>query len=181
MSVATALPYDNMANFNLRQEPFKLPDTANFIKTVVVTFALTLLTLASLLTSLLWQTIQLKNEKEDSQEQIIKALKKEFPELKKEAEGEVEESLDDQCDSIIKNAENELNKELETLFKFSTRSRTSMIHYLFELTQRIDKKALGFDVERIMITDKQIILKAHVRDEHALKLLEKKPTRIRSL
>lgn len=176
MSVATALPYQNAAEFNLRQMPFELPHTTSFIKLVLVALILTVLIVGSLFTNLLWQTISLRTEKEDSQLQVIKALKNEFPTLKKKSgeEGEEEqESLDDQFDTIIKDAESALKTELETLFKFSTRSRASMINYLFELTQRIDKKALGFNVERITINDKDIILKAHVRDEHALKVLEK--------
>lgn len=176
MSVAMTLMYENSTDFNLRKVPFELPNSISFVKTILTTLCLTLLILGTLLTNLLWQTIRLKNEKEESQQQVIKTLKNEFPELKKKSEEEgenEEETIDDQFDAIISDADNKLKKELETLFKFSTRSRTSMIHYLFELTQRIDKKALGFEVERITINDKDIILKAHVRDEHALRLLEK--------
>ncbi len=172
MSLATALTYESTANFNLRQGTFELPGSVSFIKLFMVTLILTLLVLGTLLTSLIWQNVRLSSEKEESQQEVINALRKQFPSLKKDEKDEDEEEpLDDRFANTVSSAKVKLKDELEMLFKFSIQSRTSMIHYLFELTQRIDKKALDFEIEQMTINDKEIILKAHVRDEKALRAL----------
>lgn len=172
MSLAIALTYADTAEFNMRKGSFELPGSVSFIKTIAVTIILTLLIVGSLLTSLIWQNMRLSNEKEEMQTEVIKELRKQFPSLKKDAsEEDEEEPLDDRFESTISSAKTKLKDELEMLFKFSIQSRTSIIHYLFELTQQIDKKALDFEIEQMTINDKEIILKAHVRDEKALRAL----------
>src|SRR5205814_675388 len=61
----------------------------------------------------------------------------------------------------------------ETWFAFSNQSRASFLQYLLELTANIDTKSTGLDVEHIALSEKEMILKARVRDYEALKVLER--------
>jgi type IV pilus assembly protein PilM len=172
MSVATAFVFPETELFNLRKGPFELVAMGNFIKSMIVTLALTLLIVIGLLVNVIWNNSRLNSEKEDSQKEVITALKKQFPSIAKEADEEAE-TTSDIFDDTIQKAQQELKNELETLSKFSHKSRGSFIHYLFELTQRIDKRALGFRVDRIVMNDKEISMTAHVRDADAIQLLER--------
>jgi hypothetical protein len=51
--------------------------------------------------------------------------------------------------------------------------RPSFLTYLLELTSKIDKKDLGFTIDKLTITESTIMMTAHVRDHTALALLEK--------
>ena len=64
-------------------------------------------------------------------------------------------------------------KKKQPGLRFSSASRASYLKILLELKSKIDVDALGFVIEKLTIKEGQMILKAHVRDYNALKLLEK--------
>lgn len=51
-------------------------------------------------------------------------------------------------------------------------STFTLLEYLLELTSKIDKAAIGLDVEKLIITPDSIVLKAQVKDYDALRTLE---------
>jgi hypothetical protein len=171
MSVATAFVFPETEQFNLRKGPFELMPMGGFIKSMIVTLTLTLIIVIGLIISVVWSTSRLSSAKDEWQKEVITALKKQFPAITKDADDEGE-TTSDIFDTTIQKAQQELKNELETLSKFSHKSRGSFIQYLFELTQRIDKKALGFRIDRLIITDKDITMTAHVKDEKVIPILE---------
>lgn len=171
MSVATAIVTPETDRFNLRKGSFAKEDLSQFVLPLMVTIVMTLMIVGSLTAVLLWEQYRLGAEKDRLQREVIVALKKEYPSVSR-AQEESEETVGDEFDTCISQAQAALKHEMETLSKFSHKSRGSFIQYLFELTQHIDKRALGFEVDSITMNDKEIIMKARVKDHNALKILE---------
>ncbi len=163
ISLATAIPSPLTQLFNLRKDEFSIADTKLFYKQTITTLVLTICLLGGLFINNYWQVSSLQNELQSSEQETIDILKKRFKNL--EESGDLEETIEE--------AQNEVEKEEKTWFAFSGPARATFLKYLLELTNRIDKKALGFKIEKITITEGTMMLKAEVKDFASLKLLEK--------
>ncbi len=163
ISLATAIPSPLTQLFNLRKDEFSIADTKLFYKQTITTLVLTICLLGGLFINNYLQVNSLRNELQSSEQETIDALKKRFKNL--EESGDLEETIEE--------AQNEVEKEEKTWFAFSGPARATFLKYLLELTNRIDKKALGFKIEKITITEGTMMLKAEVKDFASLKLLEK--------
>ena len=161
ISVSAALPLPITADYNLAKKEFSTPDNSLLIKQLVVLIVLTITLFATLITHYTIQTQRLKREIKASGLNALTELKDTFKDLEDE----------DDLDSAITAAEEELKKEKETWFAFSGTSRVSFLECLLELTTKIDKKSLGFSVDQITIAEGILTLKAQVRDYDALTIL----------
>jgi type IV pilus assembly protein PilM len=163
ISLATALPSPLTQLFNLRKDEFSIADNKLFYKQFITTIVLTICLLGGLFVNNYIQIKSLQNELQSSEQETIDALKKRFKNL--EETGDLE--------GTIEEAQREVEKEEKTWFAFSGPARATFLKYLLELTNRIDKKALGFKINKITITEGKMMLSAEVKDFPSLKLLEK--------
>lgn len=150
-------------DYNLEHKEFSKPDNTLLLKQLIVMIVLTISLFASLITHYSLQTKKLNKELISSEQQALTALKSTFKNL------ESEKKLSDAIDS----ADSEVEKQKETWFAFSNQSRASFLQYLLELTSNIDTKNTGLDIEQISLVEKEMTLKARVRDYEALKILER--------
>ena len=163
VSVSAALPLPTTTDYNLNKKELSAPNNALLIKQLVVLIVLTVTLFATLVTDYSIQTSKLKKAMHALELDALTALKNTFKNL------EDENSLS----SAVESAEEELKTEQETWFAFSASSRISFLECLRELTTKIDKKGLGFNIDQITIADGELTLKAQVRDHDALKILRR--------
>lgn len=166
LSIAYALPVPILENFNLRIGEFAPSQERLFLKQFITAAVLILCLFGILITHTFMQTRTLRSEITASQEEAVEALKERFPAIPEE---------DDELDEVVKAASSELEQEEVVWRAFSSKTRTSFLEYLLELTSRINKQELGFIPEQISIADGaqgEITIKAKVRDYDALTKLE---------
>ena len=163
VSVSSVIDSPITVDYNLEHTEFSKPDNKLLIKQLIVMIVLTVGLFTSLVTHYSLQIKKLNKELVSSQQQALTALKSTFKNL------ESERTLND----AIEAAQIEVKKQEETWFAFSNQSRASFLQYLLELTSNIDTKSTGFDIEQISLAEKEMILKARVRDYEALKILER--------
>ena len=75
-------------------------------------------------------------------------------------------------EDVIEAARTQIKEQERVLSAFLHSPSSSILAYLFELTNRLDAKTLGLVVYQLTITGDKIRLKARVRDYEALKILE---------
>lgn len=161
ISLSTALPAPLTDTFNLGDTLGKT-DIPLLKKQVVIAFVLVIALFSTIIAHSFFQIRKLQDETTSSTKEIITTLKKQFPKI----EGT-------RLDDILEEAQQAVDEEEKLWFAFSGPARASSLEYLLELTNRIDKKSLGFVVEKITITEGTITLKARVKDYEALKILER--------
>lgn len=165
LSFSAALPNAITSEFNLIKDEFRSTATPLLIKQLTAVGVLTLVSLGTLLTFSILDTRKMQAEATDSEQEAIELLRERFPQKIESDEPSLENAIDIASDA--------LQNEERTWLAFSGQSRTSYLNYLLELTNRIDKEALGFVVESLSIAGGVMTLKAHVRDYEALKILER--------
>lgn len=149
---------------NFKQKEFAAVQSSLFIKQIASAIFLTILCLGILGGLYMVRVQAYETELENSTKELIHVLKKQFPRLAK---------VDEPVDELVDMAKLEVEKEQETWFAFSLSLQSRFLQYLLELTTRIDKESLDFVVERITIAEDVIMLKAHVKNYEALKVLER--------
>lgn len=164
LSFAIAIPWPLLSNFNLRKEEFFARNTTILLKQLIVMAVLIVSILAMLCGHYILQTRKLNRELIASQKEAVTLLKEQFTKIPQD-----ENDLDD----IVELAREQVEKEKETWFAFSYANQARYLQYLLELTNKIDKNRLGFEINKITIAEGTIILKAQVRDYEALKILER--------
>lgn len=152
------LPY-----LSMRKDEFAPKNTMLLIKQLSVGLILLLMLLGSMLWHYKHQINRLHREINTSKSEVVDILREQFT-IPKE-----EEDLQD----ILDLAEQKITQEQETWFAFSYANQSRFLQYLLELTNKIDKKSLGFIAEKITIIEGSLVLKARVKDYDALKILEK--------
>ncbi len=162
MSLSTALPFPITKHFNLRKNEFSIIDKPLFNKQIISAIILAIVIISSLLTHSFLQIRKLQYEVVTAEQETITALKERF----KKIEG-------DRLDDVVDEAQKEVDQEEKLWFAFSATVRTSFLEYLLELTNKIDKEGLGFEIEKLTMTEDAITLKANVKDFESLKLLER--------
>ena len=166
LSIGSAIRSPQIEEFNLKKDEFQQPQRRLFLKQIIVATILVITILGTLVTHSIIQERKLKNEIFYSTDQAIQLLRERFPQIPEE-----EEDLDD----IVKFAREELEKEEKIWLAFSSKARASFLEYLLELSSRINKPQLGFQLDQLTIIYGEIgeiTLKAQVRDFEALKQLE---------
>ncbi|RTL07204.1 hypothetical protein EKK58_03445 [Candidatus Dependentiae bacterium] len=163
-ALGAAIQSDCNINFNLLKDNFSRKDFGLFIKQIITGGCLIIVLFTMLMGLHITQVSKLKKELDSSTQEVIQVLKQQFSKIPKE-ETNLDEIMDIANQAIV--------NEKELWYAFSYANQSKFLHYLLELTQKIDKDALGFEPEKITITEGLLILKAQVRDYDALKLLEK--------
>lgn len=164
VSLATALPIATTANFNLRQREFALSDAKLFMQQFIMSALLFLFIIGSLLVTTIWQTRKLKQEAYRSEQEVIDMLREKIKKIP-------EENIT--LDEVLEAAKSQVNREEKMWGAFSGASRPRFLEVLLELTSKIDKKSLGFEIEKLTITEDTVIMKAEVRGLEELKILER--------
>ncbi len=147
--------------FNVRRRGFSPGDDGLFKRQVIATTALLVLILGVLMGTTFWRLRCFNAELRMSSLQAINALKERF----KGVSGVLTEAT-------VQNVKAQLERNAQAV-SFLDPARPSVLAYLLELTTKIDKKATGISVERIIIEGNVIHLKAKVRGYDELQLLEK--------
>ncbi len=164
VSLATALPNTSTSSFNLRKREFALSQAQQFMRQFIIALALASFIIGSLLAMAVWQTRKLKREAYQSEQEVITALKEKIKKIPDDVNG---------LDDTLEAAKAEVTREEKMWSAFSSAAHPHFLEYLLELTNRIDKASLGFDLERLTITQDTITLKAQVKGFDELIVLER--------
>ena len=162
-SLSSALPSEITTNFNLKPID-RVADTHLFNKQIFVGLALILIICGALAVNSFLQIRKLRNALYASEQEAVRALKEQFTRIEND-----ETNLED----VISVAEGAVNQEEKLWLAFSAQARSSFLKYLLELTNKIDKEALGFSLEKINISDNTMTIKGLVKSHEALAILEK--------
>ena len=173
MSLSTALPLEPATHCSLLQKEFiNTVESSLFTKQFLTACILVSLIFGTLITETIIQVRSLHAEITASDLEARSELKNVWSGILRNQSTEKfndQDSLEDLVDeqeSLIKNEE-------KLWFSFANPARTSFLKYLLELTSKIDKKGLGFIINKLTIADGTMTLDAQVKDRDALKVLEK--------
>lgn len=173
MSLSIALPSPLTEQFNLRKNSFALASDTLINKQLIVGLGLMLtLFLGMGITSYL-EIRSMKNAALSSEKEALDALleRKNFSKALEESLKGVKDK--DKLEEALEQAKIEVKKQEDLWFAFAGPARASILKYLLELTNKIDKEALGFNIESLIVSDGTMTIKAQVKNHEALKLLEK--------
>lgn len=163
--LGAALQKPIIESFNLLNKAARESAQKIFFKQIMVAGVLSLLSLALFTGYAFWASHGVQRELSENEAEIVETLKEQLPSM----EIEPNEPLDE----TIEQAEKAVKREESTWFAFSEQARTSFLEYLLELTNRVDKDALGFKIQSLNMKPRHITLKAQVRDHDALRVLER--------
>jgi len=163
MSLYAALPSAALSHVDFVNKQITTPQKKLFIKQIITAAIILITILALLFLSYRNSKRILLTEITESEREIINVLRSQF-DIPAE-----EKSLDD----VVDYADEEVKRQEKTWLAFSNQARASVLQYLLELTEKINKDALGFTLERLSFEQNKIIMKAEVRDYEALKILER--------
>ncbi len=164
ISMATALHLPPADVCNFRKQEFQITSNKLLIQQLASMVVCTIALMSIFISYSVIKKRAYAHEATQSTAEVLSALKAQFPK-----ELEREKNLDD----ALYAAERAIGKEKETWFVFSGKTRMSFLHYLLELTNRIDKKSVGFSIEELSIAEGVITLKAQVKNHEALKIFER--------
>jgi len=163
ISLSVALPAPITEHFNMRQE-LEAAESATVVnKQIIVAFVMIVILFIVLAIHSFFQIRKLSNEYSSSEKEAVRILKRKLPELAQEKTQKL---------SILARSAQDKVSEKERQISLMSPTRGSYLRYLLELIERIDKKALGFDIDSIIIADDVLTLKGSVRDFAALRKLE---------
>ncbi|MFI5332883.1 MAG: pilus assembly protein PilM [Candidatus Babeliales bacterium] len=165
LSLSSALPSPVIQNFNLQPKIVtKASDASLLNKQLICAAILSLMMLISFGVFSFLQLHTLNTAVDEYQQEAVEALKHQFPKALSDV-GNLEDAVEQSTLQV--------KREEELWFSFANPMRPSFLTYLLELTSKIDKRDLGFTIDKLTITEPAITLTAHVKDHAALALLEK--------
>jgi len=159
--VSGAFPSPITNRFNLLRGEFSPSDKGLFKKQISVAAGLLTLILGVLVGVTFFRLHVLRKEIKTSNAQAVTALKQRFKGLR-----------GSQLKFVVPEAQNYIDKEERTI-AFMDPAHPSMLAYLLELTNKIDKPATRIDIETLLIEGNSMRLKAKVPEFDNLKILEK--------
>jgi hypothetical protein len=162
-SIAIACSNYLQPHLNFRKDEFAQKNSSVLLQQLCIGIFLCVAIISIMISHYTFQINRLKKEMAESSQEVVSVLKEQFKIAKDE--NDLQDILDLADQAII--------KEQETWFAFSYANQSRFLQYLLELTNKIDKKNLGFVPEKITIIEGTLTLKARVKDFEALKLLEK--------
>lgn len=161
VSLCTAFDGYLMQHFNLAQDEYTPSALPTFYKQVSAMVTLLLLPFLILIGFSYWQEYRLARQVKASEREIINYLR----------EQKLSES--NFLQEAISQAEEHVNKEAEIWFAFSSQTRFSFLKYLEQLSSAIDRKSIGLNLRRLIITYDSIILDGEVAGFNELKVFER--------
>ena len=173
MSLSIALPSAITEQFNLRKNSFALATDSLINKQLIVGCGLILTLFLSLGVSSYLEIRSMRNAAINSEKEALDALL-ERKNFRKALEEGLKGTKDkDKLEEALELAKIEVKKQEDLWFAFAGPARASVLKYLLELTTKIDKDSLGFNIESLAISEGTMTIKAQVKNHEALKLLEK--------
>lgn len=173
VSLSTAIPSPIADQFNLRQGEFAVSKESQIRKQTLIAAGLFIALLGTLGIPIYLQIRKFRNEAIESRNQAVKALN-ERPNFSSSLQDGLKNIKEKELlNTAISIAQDEIKKQEETWFAFAGPARATILKYLLELTKRIDKESLGFDIQNLHIANGMITIKASVKNHEALKTLEK--------
>jgi len=173
ISLAAALVQPTPDSVNLRQGDFEPSTNSILSKQLIVAGGLLVMLIVSLITFSFLQLRTMRQEAQASQREALDALTEnpDFEKVLKEGlKGVKEKNMLEEAKDL---STEEVKKREEMWFAFAGSARGSILKYLLELTNKIDKDALGFNLESLTFSPGTMTIKAQVKDHEALKLLER--------
>jgi type IV pilus assembly protein PilM len=161
MSLSTAFPSTITERLNMRQQEFALPTTAAFNIRLFTAVGLFVLFFTLLIFHSYWQQRTLNITAQTMSRAVINRLR----ELDLTDKRTLEEALPE--------AEEKVANEEELWFAFSRQRRFSFLKALQELSTAIDRKAIGLNLSKLIITTNEITLEGQVKGFEELKVLER--------
>ncbi len=173
INISTVMPnqFATTASLNLLKDEFSQSSSYLLLKQLGALVLIAAASLALLFTYSMLETEKIKTALFKNTTEAVELLERHFPN-KIDIDQEDKESAGTELSDAVDEAEKALKSEELTWIAFSGRSRISFLHYILELTNLIDKKDLGFEIEELTITHTDMTLKAKVTDYPALKKLE---------
>jgi hypothetical protein len=173
MSIAISLPSASTDQFNIRQSIFAQATDTLLNKQLTVGFALVLLILTGLSINAYFAIRTMRNAAQLYENEALEALK-DRPHFKRGLEDELKGVKEKyMLEKALEYASEEVKRQEALWFAFAGPARASVLKYLLELTNIIDKEGLGFVIESLSISEGTMTIKAQVKSHEALKLLEK--------
>jgi len=163
MSLSIALPSSETEYFNFRQNEFAPEATSMLLKQLITASTLLILLFGSLIAFMALQIHNFKSEAQSLEEETVNEIKERFTKI---------DDNEDRLEDVIEAARKQIKDQERVLSAFLHSPSSSILGYLFELTNRLDSKRLGLVVDQLTIAEDKIRLKAQVRDYEALKILE---------
>ena len=161
MSLGTAFPSVITEQFNMRQQEFALPTSRLFYKKFFTTIGLFLLIFGTFFAHSYWQTRALTLTTQAMERSVINKL------------NELDLSDAKQFNKAIEDAEEKVTKEEELWFGFSRQTRFSFLKALQDLSTAIDRKSIGLNLIKLIITTNEITFEGEVKGFEELKTLER--------
>lgn len=173
ISLSIALPSPIIEQFNLRKDSFALETDALLNKQLFVACGLIITLLLGLSINSYFAIRSMSNAALNSEKEALDVLldRKNFHKGLEEGLKGVKDK--DKLEEAITIAQEEVKKQEALWFAFAGPARASILKYLLELTSKIDKEALGFNIDSLVISEGTMTIKAQVKNHEALKLLEK--------
>jgi len=166
LSLGVALPSDVTDKFNLHSVGVAQKEFMLIRKQLIVALLLIFFVFGMFFIHSFMQVRKLKYEVEASQNEAIAVLREKLN------VPEEEESLEE----VIDYSEQKVREQESVWGAFSKRDRATFLQCLLALTDALDRKGMGLDVKRIVISeaDNRIEFSARVRNYEDLKSLEKR-------
>ncbi|MGA9530692.1 MAG: pilus assembly protein PilM, partial [Candidatus Babeliales bacterium] len=166
ISLGAALLLPPTDSCNLRQKDLLNPREITLFNYQIITgLCLTFLLFFSFISYNMWELRKLRSVLYQAKSDVVTILKKEFKQLKNVELETIEESINE--------AQRYLQKEKDIWSNFAESHKWSTLHYIVELTERIDKEELEFILDKLIIARNTMTIFAQVKNHNALTLLEK--------
>jgi type IV pilus assembly protein PilM len=161
MSLSTAFPSSLMERFNLRQKEFSFPKAPLFYAQFFTGISLILFIFIFLFTHSYWQTYRLKSLARSMEQSVVARLR--------------DLGLTDakEFSKALKDAEEKVEREEELWFAFSHQARFSFLKTLQDLSTAIDRKGIGLNLKKLIITAHEITLEGEIKGFEELKTFER--------
>jgi|GEM_PF-2855209 len=161
LSFAAALPCIGSRNFSFLPTLFTKTEQSRLTKQTIAGFCLPLIALSLLAFHTFKEIHTFSQEAAASQKQILKALKDNFSTL----------STNNLRDAL-EAAQREVKHEENIWSSLSSQNRQSFLHYLHELSTKIDRETLGLTLKKMVISKNIISLEGNVRSFEAVEQFE---------
>jgi hypothetical protein len=170
--ITPALHVPASASFSFLVGPFKLDQSSLLVRQLITSVLLILGGLTALITSTSLVRSAYASEAQNSQNQVRTLLIKELN-MPDQAKRLPLSKLNDQ-------AINKVKAEQDIWLSLSAEHRASILHYLEELSRRLDLQKLGLNVTHIAINDtlQTLLFEGSVRDFEALHILQDELERV---
>lgn len=173
ISVSTAIQSPLTENFNLRQGVFATSKEGLLEKQLITAALFALILMGSLGVHSFLQVRKFRNDAYSYQHEALELLKARAHFAQPLQEGLKNIKEDKQLAEAVAIADDTVKKQEQMWGAFTGSARATILKYLLELTNRIDKDSLGFTIESLAIAEGSMTLKASVKNHEALRILEK--------